>query len=71
MNGTVTDTPNTCSYADLAVFNIDKNVLQAKRNAYQEMRYFSRYCHDYLELSTGSLETLELFLAFLNSVDSN
>ena len=71
LNGTVTGVPNTCSYADLAVFNIDKNVLQAKRNAYQEMGYFGRYCHDYLELSTGPLEKLELFLTFLNSIDSN
>ena len=71
LNGTVTGVPNTCSYADLAVFNIDKNVLQAKRNAYREMGYFGRYCHDYLELSTGSLEKLELFLTFLNSIDSN
>ena len=71
LNGTVTGVPNTCSYADLAVFNIDKNVLQAERNVYQEMGYFGRYCHDYLELSTGLLEKLELFLTFLNSIDSN
>ena len=31
LNGTATGAPNSCSYADLAVFNIDKNVLQAKR----------------------------------------
>ena len=40
LNGTATGAPNSCSYADLVVFNIDKNVLQAKRNTYQEMRYF-------------------------------
>ena len=34
LNGTATGAPNSCSYADLAVFNIDKNVLQAKRNTY-------------------------------------
>ena len=71
LNGTVTGAPNTCSYADLALFNVDKNVLQAKRNAYQEMGYFGRYCHDNLELLTGPLEKLELFLTFLNSIDSN
>ena len=60
-----------CSYADLAVFNIDKNVLQAKRNTYQELRYFGRYRDDCLALWTGSLEKLELFLMFLNSLDSN
>ena len=40
LNGTATAAPNSCSYADLAVFNIDKSVLQAKRNTFQEMRYF-------------------------------
>ena len=37
LNGTATGAPNSCSYVDLAVFNIDKNVLQAKRNTYQEI----------------------------------
>ena len=32
LNGTATDALNSCSYADLAVFNIDNNVLQVKRN---------------------------------------
>ena len=32
LNGTTTSTQNSCLYADLAVFNIDKNILQAKRN---------------------------------------
>ena len=41
LNGTATyTTPNSCSNADFAVFNIDKTVLQAKRNTYQDMRYF-------------------------------
>ena len=40
LNGTATGTPNSCSYADLVVFNIDKNVSQAKRNTDQEMGYF-------------------------------
>ena len=60
-----------CSYADLAVFDIDKGVLQAKRNTFQEMRYFGRYRDDCLALWTGPLEKLELFLMFLNSIDSN
>ena len=40
LNGTATGAPNSCSYADLAAFNIDKNLLQTKRNTCQEMRYF-------------------------------
>ena len=71
LNGTATGAPNSCSYADLFIFNIDKNVLQAKRNTYQEIRYFGRYCDDCLALWTGPLEKLELFPMFLNSVDSN
>ena len=31
LNGITADAPNLCSYPDLAVFNLDKNVLQAKR----------------------------------------
>ena len=58
-------------YADLAVFNIDKNVFQAKRNTYQEIRYFGRYRDDCLALWTGPLEKLDLVLMFLNSIDSN
>ena len=70
LNGTATGAPNSCSYADLAVFNIDKNVLQAKRNTYEKMRYSGRNRDDCLALWTGPLEKLELFL-FLNSLDSN
>ena len=50
LNGTATGAPNSCSYADLAAFDIDKSVLQAKRNTFQEMRYFGRYCDDCLAL---------------------
>ena len=57
-------------YAALAVFNIDKNLIQANRKTYQEMRYFGQYRDDYLALQTGPVEKLELFLLFLNS-DSN
>ena len=32
--------PNSCSHADLAAFDIDKNILPVKRNTFQEMRYF-------------------------------
>ena len=71
LNGTATGAPNSCSYADLAVFDIDKSVLQAKRNTFQEMRYFGRYRDDCLALWTGPLQKLELFLMFLNSIDSN
>ena len=71
LNGTTTGALNSCWYADLAVFDIDKNVLQAKRNTFQEMRYFGRYGDYCLASRTGSLEKLELFLMFLNSIDSN
>ena len=71
LNGTATGAPNSCSYADLAVFDIDKSVLQAKRNTFQEMRYFGRYRDDCLALWTGPLQKPELFLMFLNSIDSN
>ena len=71
LNGTATGAPNSCSYADLAVFDIDKSVLQAKRNTFQEMRYFGRYCDDCLALWTGPLQKIELFLMFLSSIDSN
>ena len=35
------------------------------------MRYFVRYRDDFLALWTGPPEKLELFLMFLNSIDSN
>ena len=68
---TASGAPNSYSYADLAVFDIDMNVLQAKRNTFQEMRYFGRYRDDCLALWTGPLQKPELFLMFLNSIDSN
>ena len=71
LNGPAIDTPNCHPYADLAVFSIDKNVIQAKRNTYQEMRYFGRYRDDCLALWTATFEKLELFLMFLNPIDSN
>ena len=71
LNGTATGAPNSCSYADFAVYDMEKNVLQAKRNTFQEMRYFGQYRDDYLALWTSPLEKLELFLMFLNSIDSN
>ena len=63
--------PNSCSHADLAAFDINKNILPVKRNTFQEMRYFGRYRDYCLALWTGPLEKLELFLLFLNSIDSN
>ena len=65
LNGTETGAPNSCSYADLAVFDTDKSVLQPKRNTFQEMRYFGRYRDTCLALWTGPLQKLELFLMFL------
>ena len=71
LNGTATGAPNSCLYADLAVFNIDKNLLQAKRNPYQKMKYFDQYRDDCPALWTGPLEKIDLVLTFLNSIDSN
>ena len=56
LNGRATGAPNSCSYADLANFDIDKSGLQAKRNTFQEMRCFARYCDDCLALWTGPLQ---------------
>ena len=70
LNETTAGAPNSCLYADLVVFDIDKSVLQAKRNTFQEIRYFGRYRDDCLVLWTSPLEKLELFLIFLNSIDS-
>ena len=64
--------PNSCSYGDLAAFDIDKSVLQAKRNTFQKMRYlYGQYRDDCLALWISPLETLELFLMFLNFIDFN
>ena len=58
--------PNSRSYADLAAFDTDKHVLQAKRNTLQEMRWlYGRYSDDCLPLWTGPLEKLELFLKII------
>ena len=56
LNGKARGVPNSCSYADLSVFNIDKNILQVKRKTCQEMRYFGWYYDDCLALWTGPLE---------------
>ena len=66
LNGAATGVPNSCSYADLAAFDIDKRVLQGKINILQEMRcLYGRYCDDCLPLWTGPLEKLELFLKII------
>ena len=50
LNGAAIGAPDSWSNADLAVFDIDLNVLQAKRNTFQEMRYFGQYRDDCLAL---------------------
>ena len=40
LNEPATGAPNSCSYADLDVFNIDKNVLQAKEKFNKKLDIF-------------------------------
>ena len=66
--------PNSCSYGDLAAFDIDKSVLQAKRNTFQKMRYlYGQYRDDCLALWISPLISPLWIspLMFLNFIDSN
>ena len=71
LNGTATVAANSSLYADLAVLDIDKNILLGKRNTYQEMRSFGQYYDDFLALFSGPLEKLELIEGSKDSKDSN
>ena len=61
-NGTATGAPNSCSYADLAVYPIDRAVFNAINSNYTELLYFRRYRDDCSSLWHGSEEKLNEFL---------
>ena len=65
-NGTATGAPNSCSYSDLAVQPIDDAILKAK---FPELFFYGRYRDDCLVLWNGSLERLNEFHDFLNTLD--
>ena len=70
-NGTATGAPNSCSYADIAISTIDEEVLKIISSKYTEMMYFGRYRDDCLSLWIGSIDALNDFHDFLNSLNSN
>ena len=69
INGTATGAPNSCSYSDLAIYPLDEKIILAKQNEFSDLFYFGRYRDDCFSIWTGSLEKLNQFLNFMNSLD--
>ena len=67
-NGTATGAPNFCSYADITVASIDNALLHQKATCFNDLGYFGRYRDDCFSLLKESMEKLESFYNFLNSL---
>ena len=65
IDGTATGSPNSCSYSDLAIYPLDKNILSAKQNEFPELYYFGRYRDECFGIWTGNEDKLHNFLEFL------
>ena len=70
-NGTATGAPNSCSYSDIAVSSVDNAVFEKMNSSFSELKYFGRYRDDCLCLWCGSIEKLNEFHTFLNSINSD
>ena len=70
-NGTATGAPNSCSYADMAVSAIDDAVFRSMEVTYPELKYFGRYRDDCFSIWIGSVERLNEFFEFMNSLSSD
>ena len=70
-NGTATGAPNSCSYSDLAIYPLDRAVLNEKQNNFIELSFFGRYRDDCFVVWNGTVERLNDFFTFLNSLDSD
>ena len=68
-NGTATGAPNSCSYSDLALQPIDDAVFAESQSNYPELHFYGRYRDDCFVLWVGSEERLQLFFAFMNTLD--
>ena len=70
-NGTATGAPNSCSYADIAVLEVDEKVFEKMNSSYPELSYFGRYRDDCLSLWCGNEERLNEFFTFMNSINKD
>ena len=68
-NGTATGAPNSCSYGDIAVASIDNAVLGQKAKPFDDLMYFGRYRDDCFSFWKETMEKLESFHYFLNSLN--
>ena len=68
-NGTATGAPNSCSYSDLAVQPIDDAIFRAKEELFTELFYYGRYRDDCFVIWIGSLDRLNEFHDFINTLD--
>ena len=70
-NGTATGAPNSCSYADLALYPIDKAILDAKATNFNQLCYFGRFRDDCFGIWSGTYDEVNVFVDFVNSLDEN
>ena len=68
-NGIATGAPNSCSYADIGIASTDNAVLDQKATCFDDIVYFGRYKDDCFSLWKETMEKLESFYNFLNSLN--
>ena len=68
-NGTAMGAANSCSYSDLAIYPIDKRILNEKVHNFTELHTFYRYRDDCFTVWLGSIDRLNNFLDFINGLD--
>ena len=66
---TATEAPNSCSCADIALASIDNAVLDQEATCFDDLVHFQRYRDDCFSLWKGSMEKLESFCNFFNSLN--
>ena len=70
-NGTATGAPNSCSYADMAITPIDDEIFMKMESCYPELLFYGRYRDDCFALWNGSIEKLNDFFSFMNTLNDD
>jgi len=70
-NGTAMGAANSCSYADIAIEEIDTVVLSSRQSDFSEIKFFGRFRDDCFSIWQGSINRLHEFLDLLNSICSS
>ena len=69
MNGTATGAKNSCSYSDLALEPVDKEIYRAQLTIFKEILAYARFRDDCFLVWLGDKDLLSRFVYFVNILD--